>query len=293
MEQHNQPLLALSVRSGRHTGAQQAISMPAFSIGSSLDADLVLTDPSVSPHHARLSIRDGVMKVEAIASPLFLNGTELTANAAGETRLPSRLRVGNVEIDITEAGPTSKGTGMQKVLLALAALLILGGSAFLALPGGSSLFRSNSENQTSGQSLSKSQGVALGELRKAADSLKERLLAANIRTIEIATDGGVVSAKGTVISAAKRDWDALQVWFDGAHGRNVFLHSEVIVANPEAPEPPITVQSVWTGREPYLIDGQGNKHSEGVVLKDGWIIEKIEPGKVTLVKNRQRLLLTF
>ena len=294
MEQTNQPLLALSVRSGRHAGAQQAISMTAFSIGSSFESDLVLSDPSVWPSHARLSVRDQMIKVEAVASPLFVNGTELALNAAAETRLPSRLRVGDIEIDIGSVGFTSNiGSQMPKILIGLAALLILGGSSVFLLQGGS-LFgakpASLSRSQPSGERAS---SLSLAEIHSAANILRERLAAAKISTVQIVESAGMIRAKGTVTSASKDSWDALQVWFDDTYGRGVLLQSEVAVLNPEAPTPPIAIQSVWTGKQPYLIDGQGKKHFEGVLLKDGWIIERIEPEKVTLTRNNQRMVLTF
>ena len=299
MEKDNRPSLAVSVRSGRHAGARQTIFLPTFSIGSSFASDVVLTDPSVASCHVRISARDKGVQVEAIASPSFLGGTELILNAATETALPSRLRVGEIEIDIHHAASARRhGAWLPMSLLGLATVLILGGGASLALQKDAFLARvlaSKSETAPDRPALADQQSVLASkeQVQAAANALEERLAAANIATIKLATRTGMVTARGTVTSASKANWNALQIWFDETYGRGMVLQAEVAISNPVAPEPPIAIQSVWSGKQPYLIDGQGNKHFEGVVLKDGWIIERIEPEKVTLIRDLQRMVLTF
>ena len=69
------------------------------------------------------------------------------------------------------------------------------------------------------------------------------------------------------------------------------LQSEVAVSTPKAQSAPIGIQAVWAGKRPYLIDDHGDKYFEGSFLKDGWIVEKIEDGKVVLRRNQEVLSL--
>src|SRR6185503_4883005 len=111
------------------------------------------------------------------------------------------------------------------------------------------LFGSKAESPSKAHAVlsPRAEPSSLEQAQKAAASLEARLAAARISTIKLAASAGIVSAKGSVTSGAKDSWDASQVWFDETYGRNVVLQADVATLNPVAPEPPIAIQSVWTG----------------------------------------------
>lgn len=82
-------------------------------VGRSLDNDIILSDPSVSPHHLRLDMtEDGLLQVENLSQE---NGTRLNGKYMGDDAvvadMPTRLRLGNRRARLLtadmEVAPTS------------------------------------------------------------------------------------------------------------------------------------------------------------------------------------------
>jgi DNA-binding NtrC family response regulator len=74
-----------------------------LTVGSSADNDLVLADPSVSPHHLWLRSRDGILVRDlGSRSGTFLGGVRIRE---ATVPLGARLRLGDTVIRLTDRGP--------------------------------------------------------------------------------------------------------------------------------------------------------------------------------------------
>jgi type III secretion protein D len=286
----------LQIRSGFHTGAAQTLPSRGVTIGSSIKADIVLTDPSVAPLHARVTCLGSRLDVEALEAAASLNGSELASGGTIASRYPARLTLGNVEMDVVHL-PGALGFSVpshKTVMAAACGILIVFTAAVLAWP----------DAKPSMAALQRAANAAVAEdgIRKpdslavpaepemvqaAATSFRGQLLAVGIETVDAVPADGFVRAKGAIKPSEENAWRAAQIWFDSTFGRNVVLQSEVAISAAKIPSAPIGIQSVWAGKRPYLIDGHGDKYFEGSVVKNGWVVEKIEDGKVTLRKNEE------
>lgn len=96
MDAGNRPRV-LEVVDGQDAGAALALGGRTAEIGRSPTADLMLTDPAVGPHLARLEVREGALTIEPLdaAEPVTVNGRGLDRSQA--------LRVG----DLIAAGTTT------------------------------------------------------------------------------------------------------------------------------------------------------------------------------------------
>jgi hypothetical protein len=99
--------LRLRVLSGRHAGAQFAFPQGEFMIGRGPDADLALTDDTVSHHHAKIVVSERQVTIEDLRS---LNGTKLggvSLRGVAILRPGDRVMIGETELEV-EAGDHNK-----------------------------------------------------------------------------------------------------------------------------------------------------------------------------------------
>ena len=78
--------------------------------------------------------------------------------------------------------------------------------------------------------------------------------------------------------------------FDGAFGARAMLIDDVKLADER---PPLVVRAAWTGAEPYVIDGAGERLLLGARLSGGWVITGIAGDCVTLQREGRRLAVHF
>ena len=60
-----------------------------------------------------------------------------------------------------------------------------------------------------------------------------------------------------------------------------------------AEKPPLAVRAAWTGAEPYVIDGAGQKLFLGARLPDGWTVSAITSDAVLLRRGSRLLAVHF
>jgi type III secretion protein D len=291
-------LAKLQVLSGRHTGAVKALMLGEVSIGSSLAADIVLTDPSVAPIHARLSCGRFRLELEAVDGGVLLGNRKLVGGDRIASGYPARFFLGDVEAGccrLHESRPFEAFLNPRVLSTAFAILLLCAASWNVLFSNSrSSQDRQQPINQTAAEPR-RSQPADVRPkpeaLQAAAVALQEHLSSAGIHSIDVSAEQGVVIAKGFVTQTAESAWRTVQIWFDGSFGQEVMLKSEVTVSAPKIQNAPIGIQAVWAGKRPYLIDDHGDKYFEGSFLKDGWVVEKIEEGRVLLRRNQELLSL--
>lgn len=287
--------IRLHVLGGRHAGATQVLDQSRFIIGNSLKSDIVLTDPSVLPAHAQITPSGSTMELEALDGEIVLEGQTIRPGSKIQIRSPSRFALGEAEIEVTEVPLQAKSS--------LGSLLKIGGLALLFLVAAVKVYFDMPRHGTgltakldaasAAKAVQEPPSLQASMSQAAAEALTERLLSLNIASISVKPGNGTVSASGTIDPRQKDDWQSSEVWFDEKFGQQLILQSNVTALPKKPVKAPIAIQSVWSGESPYLIDSEGNKYFEGSTLKDGWVLEKIQDGKILISKNKEPLLLRF
>jgi type III secretion protein D len=287
--------IKLHVTGGRHKGAVRSANGEPQIIGSSIDADFVLTDSGVFPRHARIGSLRQAFELEALEGAVTVNGVSVQPGQRIKAEYPSILDIGEAKIEIVRDEATER-----KVV---ASFLSAGAVMLLALFGLADWYRgARSRGLTPGGGFDAAsaagpfQRVALPDpevANAAADALRQRLLSQRLATIDVKAGAGTVVAAGSITPERQADWQAAEIWFDENFGQKIMLKSDVAVLPAKPVKVPITIQSVWLGETPYLIDGEGRKYFVGSVIKDGWVLEKVEEGKVLISKDKHPLILRF
>ena len=283
--------LLLRITKGKHAGAMQSLYTAPLVIGSSLDADIILTDGSVLAKHLRLTPGASGAGLEALDGEVLFEGRSIRPGGKAQARYPFRVAFGDAELEIGEKGKTAMypaaKIGALAAVCAVSAALI-----YLSMPRGGSLAVIPEQAFLAAAPIK--QAGPDGELAKmAADALRDRLHFLNIDTVEVTPGEGMVGARGTIDAQRKGDWHSLEVWFDENFGQNIVLQSSVSASLENRAKAPIALQAVWAGKFPYIIDAEGNKHFEGAKINDGWVIEKIEEGGTIIRKGKQSLAMKY
>jgi len=110
----------LAVVSGPNAGASGTFSDDAATVGTGSSNALVLTDPMVSRHHARIEVREDGVRLRDLKSTngTYLQGLRVTGAYLPET---ARFRVGESEIDFAvtddvEPLPVSQESAFEQLL---------------------------------------------------------------------------------------------------------------------------------------------------------------------------------
>jgi type III secretion protein D len=322
------PTFELVVRSGLHLGARQSLAAGTYSIGRSMDADIVMMDPGLAPVHAHLALDGDGCEVESVAGNVVLNGIQIEAGEAWMVSYPADIHLNDVHVRCTRGRISGRrrsavmGLALGSTVALLAAVLVFpglpagvdkaaAGSDRVPTPSpagcepGCLIKRPDDRTATSPRAsllkvaLSAPEAAPAGPTSNrlvspavavpaAADALRQQLLAAGLTAIEITTDATSITAKGMIDPSALAEWRDIEQWFDRTFGISVVLTSQV-EAKSVRPSAPLTVQAIWAGAGSYVIDGHGQKLFEGALAGDGWVVERIEQSRVILRRGADTL----
>lgn len=95
-------MFELRVLDGVHQGAALPLFGEAWSIGAHRDADLVLSDPGIAEHHARLRLADSNWSVQSEAGLLESSGGQVLAQIMS-LALDEPFRVGSIRLCVSLA----------------------------------------------------------------------------------------------------------------------------------------------------------------------------------------------
>lgn len=286
----------LIVKTGRHTGATEALDAKASVLGSSLDSDIVLTDSSVASAHVRLLPTERGLDVEAIGGDVVSPKETIAQGNHALLRYPAEISLGDVQIEVVGMAGASSLSIPQRAMVIGAAVgfvFFLGARAYLNEPVQrvQSAASAPVSEGTGPDSQSGRQSVA--EAKAAVEAFGEHLQSMGLQSILLTSRPGTVLASGTLEPERKDDWQAAQMWFDGKYGPRLSVQADVVFASRKMAKAPIAIQSVWAGQFPYVIDGDGNKFFEGAKLKDGWRLDKIEDGRILIKRDQDTLSVKF
>jgi type III secretion protein D len=325
------PVVELHVRSGCHDGVTELLAYGNYSIGGSHEADIALADPILVEIEARVDIDAKGVRVESVGGDVVLGTTRVEPGTARVAEYPADLRISGICLHWTRLGRdrSRKHWPVRAIagVAVLTAMLTVGAASVApvsheVLPGqvintavgceplcAGAPARGATDNEPRlfavARHAEESRGVArpsasLGvslpgaagiSIPAAADALRQRLASAGLTTIDVSVEPDAVVAKGSADPASVHDWYEAREWFDKTFGTAVVLTSQIETRTAQAITAPVSVQSIWAGKMPYVIDQRGQKYFEGSVVNDGWSIERIEQGRITLRRSAQVFVL--
>lgn len=294
----------IKILSGKHSGARHSFAEGVLTIGSSFEADVVLTDSSVAPLHAKIDVLKTRIEIEAI-SEVSVDQVTIKAGEKRAFGFPARIKIGAVELEFYDinkrfASPKSAIENNLPIVF-FVAVLFIGAMLLDRFVNISGVDSPASNNKTSAlapklQDLNAKNSVdAIEKARltiEGQELLQKHLVSQNLSELSVSGSAGVISVKGILQPEAVETWRASQIWFDQNFAGRLVLNSDVTVAQKKTVAAPIAIQAIWAGNVPYFIDGKGDKYFEGSMLRNGWTVDKIEYGKVTLKRNTEMVTLS-
>jgi hypothetical protein len=302
--------LKFEVVAGTHQGASLLLDWADYRIGSSQDADIVLSDDGVAPEHAVLHVGPGGVRIDATGGSVTIEHEPLALWRGRRVRLPANVTLGAARIHLAgdggdDLGPRFNEFGRElgrRVLhnpltgAAVLACLVIAVTVARELPQTARAGRDGehtgaaevaaSERPTSGANA---QSVA----EAAARELSTRLDAANIRTLRVTTADGRVAVAGKVTKEEAVSWAAIQQWFDQAYSGGIVLTTDISPTAEGRTMPALQLQAIWYGEHPYVLTAGGERYFEGAVLDNGWTIREIGEDRVLLAKGGETVALTY
>lgn len=279
----------ISVLTGPNAGAVMPLAAGRASVGSG-DDDLMLLD-GVQAAALSLTLSGETVRLEAPVATLHDGATLPT-----KTRLPVTLRLNDETlINISRATPMPDGR-VAPAMVALAGLLAFG----LGLLGGAMV---PSTNPAMAEAPAQEALPRLVEapppqtrvacaadcLTEAATALRGALDLAGMSEVEVATGKGILKVTGTIAETDRARWRDLRAAAEARMG-GLPMIVELATGNPK---PVLTVTSVWLGPKPELRSGAGETLGVGDRTADGWTVQAIEAGQVTLQRGERVVPVSF
>ncbi len=307
--------LTLHVLSGLHEGVVQPVAPGALRIGGGAGADLVLADDGLAPVHVELDFAAGRASLLALHPGVMLGAQEIVPGTPVQTSLPAVFCVAGVEFRCEGPAPLPRPRWRRRSIHL--PLVTLGVFAALALfrhsdqPALASVEADAPMEATTSVPRAAASSAALESPAvmpavppqeavkpappalapaSAAAVLRTKLSEAGLAGIKIAAQDRVLVASGLIPPADAPRWQAVREGFDRATGGRVPLRNAV-EARADRPVA-LHVDSVWTGTFPNIIVG-GAKYLEGSMLPNGWTLERIGDGRLTLRRGEQQVLVAF
>jgi type III secretion protein D len=261
----------------------------------SIGGDVVLGTTRVEPGTARLADYPAELRISGIC----LHWTRLDCDRSRKHRAVRAIAGASVLIAMLTVGAASVAPGSRE---AAPGQTIVAAAGYEPLHLGATdhdliAVARRAEEQPGGVARpSALLGVALPaaagiSIEAAADALRAHLASTSLTTIDVSVKPDAVVVKGTVEPASLHAWYEAREWFDRTFGTAVVLTSQIESRSAQAVTAPVSVQSIWAGKMPYVIDQRGQKYFEGSVVNDGWSIERIEQGRITLRRSEQVFVL--
>lgn len=305
----------LLIESGLHAGVVQRLAPGIYTLGSELDADIILSDKDIEAVHLIVELDRHGLRLEPLQGAIAVDGESVNLEPGGERHLslPASFSIGDARIRITAPKDAVQTRRRQRAAIAAASLVLLaiigfqvaGPWAGLATegPAGASMQgdalasgdgttgpSSLSENDGAGDGVKAAPGIGADPAAtpavtgdQAAKALRARLAAQDLTDIEVRIGDGRIMVSGDAPPERMDEWQNIRIWFDGAFGQDVLLMADVEAVEKETP-PKLAIEAVWSGDDPYLVAG-GRRFFEGASIGDGWMIERIGADEITFKRG--------
>lgn len=296
--------IKIDITSGLHRGTSIDLEDRTYTVGSSPECDIVLRDEGVAAEHAVLRIKSGAVFIETQSHEVGLGaGKVLNHREGARLRLPSTLFIGSAEIKVSREGAEEPGVRQMasRMVIPVAAAIII---PVLIAIGISSAPDISSATSASRDPVDEKQF----ELVRRADNvpqpanaatkgevipaLAKHIEAAGLNGITLSGTGKDIMASGSITQEQHAKWIEVVTWFDRTYSGTSTLVSTVQPSRRPS-RPPVSVQAVWYGENPYMIASDGKRYYQGAELNSGWSVRAIQQGRVILAKGSEEFQLTY
>ena len=304
----------LFIETGLHAGTVQRLAPGIYTLGSELEADIILSDDDIKAVHLLIEFDRRGLRLEPLQGSIAIDGESVDLEPGDERYLssPVSFAIGAVTIKITAPKDVAKAKRRMRaavVALGLTALAVFGFQLFgshqgvhappLALVQEPALEADRAPKEmVDGRAVDETVATtpALAPapeftLDQAATALRERLAAGDFTDIEVKTAVDRIVVRGEAEPLRMDDWQSIRIWFDGAFGRDYLLQAEVEPAEKATP-PKLAIEAVWVGDDPYLVAG-GRRFFVGAPIGDGWTIGRIGAGEIVFKRDGKSFSLTL
>jgi hypothetical protein len=299
--------LKFEVVAGAHRGAVLLLDEGDYRIGSSPDADIVLSDRGVAPGHAMLHVGRGAVRLSASGADVTVEHEPLPVSHGCRVRLPSSFMLGPAEIVLSPSHDNApdrgiairRGLGVAVVIVAGVSLAVVVARGLPSRVGLAATVASSDDNIGSMPRPSGAPSTALPDsasgptMEDALKALNGRLEAAQIQTLQISAENGRLSATGTLSGQAADKWAAIQQWFDQTYGGRFVLGTTLDPPGAPRTLPALQLSAIWYGERPYIVTADGEHYFTGAVLDNGWIVRDIDENRVLLAKGSETVALKY
>ena len=311
----------LIVESGLHAGTVQRLSPGLYTIGSELDADVVLSDPAVASIHLILELDRNGLRLEPVQGSASIDGESVALEPGGERNLvlPASFTIGDTRIKLTapqDAVRNRRRVRMAAIAAGALLLAVLGFQLVGAFSGAGpnspsaafeqpepasglnnqQLALANDAGSRTDQPRSERDDLVEASLPsvthdQAAAELRARLAAAELSDIDVASNADRILVRGAAEPDKMADWQDVRMWFDGAFGQQFIMVADVKEAKEEVP-PRLAIEAIWLGEKPYVMAG-GRRFHVGAAIGDGWMVEHIGSDEITFKRGDKSFSLSL
>lgn len=309
----------LFIESGVHAGTVQRLAPGIYTLGSELEADVVLSDPGISAVHLILELDQQQLRLEPIQGSIAIEGEGAPLDPGGERYLssPASFSIGDVRIRVTapqDAVRAKKRVRMAAMAAGVALIGVVGIQVTGILSSPDPLMDQQTADvdrpsepdagldRTDGQAADAAMAMAKAEtidvdpepfttIHQAADELRARLRNETLSAIEVTATEDRILVKGAAEPERMAAWQGVRMWFDSAFGQRFMMVADVKPQEKEEP-PKLAIEAIWLGEEPYLMAG-GRRFEEGSAIGDGWLVERIRADEVTFTRGDSSFSLTL
>ena len=279
------PPVSVRILDGPQEGCEATLTAAAITLGGGLEDDVTLLHPSVAGDAVTLRVAPSPL------GPLLSVGARRGAartvglpRDGAPFRLPREISIGEVRLRLSggrpAAAPSRRPSGP-----ALLALIGLGLFGLAVLPA---MGLREERRPVPAEAAQDTPAPAVDEAAELTTALRERGLDAFLEVSERGTDLLVV--EGAVPEGRIGEWRAIHRARDGeSHARALLARVRTIPDEPTLP--PIAVLRM--SGEPALVLAGGGELRRGDPVADGWTLEGVAPGAVTLARGAERLTVEF
>jgi YscD/CdsD-like Bon-like domain 3 len=293
----------LVVESGVHQAARTVLATGLNQVGPSAGNDIVISDLRIHATSFTLELRGRSVTLHAADAPVEFPGRKSlecgeSRRCAGGIRFTSSGIAFRLEISALSPGPVVSSTPSKfrsrMPVLATGVLGTIMLTVLVSLKAAPAIVQSDDAIETTGSIPTTSSRVVQSSGQRQLSALQS--LRQHLATLELsspvltAEPDGSIEARGQILKYQEATWHEVMHWFDTSTNGQVVLVNAVSVA---AEAQPLTIQAVWPGHNPYVIDGSGGKLFIGTALPSGWSIGDIDRSHVLLKRGDESLSVRF
>ncbi len=288
----------LVILDGLQAGSEVRLSPGESRIGNGTDCTIVVADPAMQHSHFEVLVGASTV-IRALKSLALFDGsvvgagTELivtgrTSFTAGDTRFCLQAPEQQTSPgDAFSSGARPRRSSSKRLVLPLAfAIALVAGCSALVAGLRTSAHHAEATTLPVPRLSLEQDGAAV-----AVAAFRRMLDRSGLRTVTLAARAdGTVLASGLLTTDDQASWQFARQWYDSRFGaRNVLIEQLF----PPGSLPLLRIAAVWTGANPYVVDGQGERLRPGAALDDGWSIDRIDAEHVFVRRGTQTVALRY